>query len=114
MHRQDDAPLCDQVDLTPLQAGRLLVRGLERLEGQVEPVLRPGELGASPFGCESPAVGRGQVQPIRHLPQGLVVPPVDVDPEELVLAKLRDVEVGEVDRLVVAVRVEQPGGDGAQ
>jgi hypothetical protein len=114
MDRQDDVPLRDQIDLPPLQTRRLLVRGLESLEGQVEPILRPGQLGAGPFRCESRSFAPGKVEQVCHGTKGPVVAPVDVDPEELVLAELRDVDVGEVDRLVVAVRVEQPGGDGAQ
>jgi hypothetical protein len=80
----------------------------------VEPVLRAGQLGAAPLRCESFPVGLGKVQQVRYLAQGVIVPPVDVDPEQLVLAKLVEVDIGQLDRLVVAVRVEQPGGDRAQ
>jgi hypothetical protein len=44
----------------------------------------------------------------------VVVSPIDVDPQELTVAELRDVEVGQIDPPVVPVGVEQPCGDGAQ
>jgi hypothetical protein len=39
---------------------------------------------------------------------------VDIDPEELAVPKLRDVDVGQVDQPIVPVGVEQPDGDSTQ
>jgi hypothetical protein len=103
-----------KVDLTTLQAAPLLVGALEGLERQVQPILCPRQLGATPFGRESAPYGRRQVQEVRDRSEGLVVATVDVDPQQLVLAELRGVDVAEVDSSVVAVRVEQPDGGAAQ
>ncbi len=44
----------------------------------------------------------------------IVIGSIDVDPQELSVSELRDVEVGQIDPPVVPVGVEQPCGDGAQ
>jgi hypothetical protein len=54
------------------------------------------------------------VQEFRHGRQRFVIATIDVDPQELVFAELSDVDVTQFDRLVVAVRIEQPRGDRAQ
>jgi hypothetical protein len=44
----------------------------------------------------------------------VVILTVDVEPEELTIAKLPDLDLGEFESAVVTVGIEQPGGDGAQ
>jgi hypothetical protein len=66
---EDDVPFRDEVDLATLEAGRIVIGRLERLKRQVEPVLRAGQLGAIPFGCESFSVGLGKVQQVRYVTQ---------------------------------------------
>ena len=44
----------------------------------------------------------------------LVIAPVDVDPQQLMFAELLEIDLAEVDRPIVAVRIEQPDGDWAQ
>ena len=86
--REDDVLFRDEIDLSPRQTGRLVVCRLQRLEGQVYSVLGAGQLGATPLRCESFPVSLGEVQQVRDVAQGGVVPPVDVDPQELVLPSL--------------------------
>jgi hypothetical protein len=111
---KDDVSLRDQVDLATLQTRRILVVRLESLKRQMESVLCPGQLGATPFGRQSPTFGLWEVQNVGDGTERLIVSTIYVDPEELVFAELRDVDVAEVDRLVVAVRVEQPRRDRTQ
>jgi hypothetical protein len=40
--------------------------------------------------------------------------PVDIDPQQLAVTELRDVDLRQVDLAVVAVGIEEPGGDGVQ
>jgi hypothetical protein len=93
----------------------IVILGVQRLQGKMQPVLGPPESGPTELGRESVPLHNGEVQPIGHRVQRIVVvDPVDVDPQELTLPELRDVDVGQVDPPVVPVGVEQPGGDGAQ
>jgi hypothetical protein len=40
--------------------------------------------------------------------------PVDIDPQQLAVTELRDIDLRQVDLAVVAVGIEEPGGDGVQ
>jgi hypothetical protein len=40
--------------------------------------------------------------------------PIDIDPQELAVTELRDVDVRQFDPAVVPVGIEQPGGDRVQ
>jgi hypothetical protein len=111
---QDDIAFRDQVDLVAFEPWGLLIGGFEGLERDPDPVLRPREQGAGAFGREALTFGFGQLQEVRHGTEVFVVAAVDVDPQELVLAELLDVDVGEVDLRVVPVGVEEPDGDLAQ
>jgi hypothetical protein len=72
--------------------------------------LRTADLGRQSF-----AFRVGELDPIGdRLEPGVVGESIDVDPEELSIAELLQVDLGQVDRPVVAVRIEQARCDGAQ
>ncbi len=115
MHGEHEVPPRDQVDLATGQPAGVVFRGLEGLEGEVQPILGPPGVGTTQLVPESFLFRLGELQASRQLVEGFVViGSIDVDPQELSVAELRDVEVGQVDPPVVAVGIEQPGGDGAQ
>lgn len=107
MDGQDDVPGRDQVDLPTDQARVILVTRLECLQRQAEAILGSRHVGAADLGREAAQFGRGQAQPVRDGTERLiVVAPIDVDPEQLAVAELLDVDVGLVDLAVVPVGVE--------
>ena len=115
MHGEHEVLPRDQVDLATGQSLGIVFRGLERLEGEVQPILGPPGVGTTALVPESFLVALGELQASRQLGEGFVViGTIDVDPQQLSVAELRDVEVGQVDPPIVAVGIEQPGGDGAQ
>ena len=115
MHGEHEVPPRDQVDLATDQPIGVVFRGFEGFEGEVQPILGPPGVGATEFLPEPFLFRLGELQASHDLVQRLVVlGTVDVDPQELALPELRDVDVGRVDPPVVPVGVEEPGGDGAQ
>jgi hypothetical protein len=44
----------------------------------------------------------------------VVVASIHVDPQQLTVTELRDIDLRQVDLAVVAVGIEEPGGDGVQ
>ena len=115
VHGEHEVLPRDQVDLATGQPTGVAFRGLERLEGEVQPILGPPGVGTTQLVPEPFLFRLGELQAGRQLMEGFVViGTIDVDPQELSVAELRDVEVGQVDPPIVAVGIEQPGGDGAQ
>jgi hypothetical protein len=45
---------------------------------------------------------------------GVVVVPIDIDPQQLAVMELRDVDLRQVDLAVVPVGIEEPRGDAVQ
>ena len=96
------------------QRGRRRARGVLQ-ERQVQPLFGPPRVGATKLVTESLLFRLGELQASRQLGQGFfVIRSIDVDPQELSIPKLGDVEVGQVHAPVVAIGIEQSGGDGAQ
>jgi hypothetical protein len=107
MHGQHEVLPGDQVDLAAGQPIGVVFRGLEGLEGEMQPILGPPGVRATEVVPESLLVRLGELQASRQLGQGFVViGSIDVDPQELSLSELRDVEVGQIDPPVVSVGVE--------
>ena len=81
----------------------------------MQPILGPPGVGTTEFFSEASLFGVGEVQACRQLVQRLVVMgTVDVDPQELPLPELRNVDLGWLDPPVVPVGVEETGSDGTQ
>jgi hypothetical protein len=105
----------DQVDLATGQPTGVVFRGLEGLEGEVQPILGPPGVGTTQLVPEPFLFRLGELQAGRQLMESFVViGTIDVDPQELSVAELGDVEVGQIDPPIVPIGVEQSGGDGAQ
>jgi hypothetical protein len=93
----------------------VVLRGLERLEGEVQPILGSPGIGPTELVPEPFAFRLGELQaPGERAERSAVVGTIEIDPEELAMPELRDVGIGQVDPPVVPVGVEEPGGDGAQ
>ena len=104
-----------QIDLAPAQRWRLLVVRLERLQRQVQPSVGPGQPGAAGLLGHPIGVGFGEAQAASdRLDDRVVAASIDIDPQQLAVTELRDIDLPEVDLAVVAVGVEEPGGDRAQ
>jgi hypothetical protein len=85
------------------------------LQRQVQPSVGPGQPGAAGLLGHPLDVRLGQAKPISDRSDDRVVAvTVDIDPQQLVLTELGDVDLRQVDLAVVAVGVEEPGGDRAQ
>ena len=81
----------------------------------MQPILGPPGVGTPQLVPESLLFRLGELQSSRQFVKRLVViGSIDVDPQELSVSELRDVEVGQIDPPVVPVGIEQPGGDGTQ
>jgi hypothetical protein len=105
----------DQIDLATGQAAGVVFRWLEGLKGEVQPILGPPRVCTTILLSEPFPFRLGELQASRQLGEGFVViSTIDVDPQQLSVAELRYIEVGEIDPPIVAVGIEQPGGDGAQ
>lgn len=114
MDRENDVARRDEVDLAAGQTGGVIL-GLHRLKREIQPVLRPRQGGATELARETLAKVLQQVQAIGRGTQRIViVSNVHVEPQELAIAEVIEVDVGEVDPPVVSVGVEQPRGDEAQ
>jgi hypothetical protein len=81
----------------------------------VQPFFGPGQPGATGLVGHPIDVGRREADAFRDRSyDGVVSAPVDVDPQQLAVTELRDIDLRQVDLAVVAVGIEQPRSDGVQ
>ena len=104
----DDVRGGDQFDLAADES-IVGVVGLQRLEGDVDPIGRPCQPSAPVLIAEAFQVDLAQVQHADDTGDLVVVASVDVDPEQPLRTERPDDVVGQLDGLVLSVGVEQPG-----
>jgi hypothetical protein len=81
----------------------------------VEPILAPGEVSASDLLRQARPFRVGEAESIGDGLESIgVVAAVEIDPQELAVTKIRNVDIGQVDQSVMPVCVEQPGRGGTQ